>query len=67
MKNVEEQLQMKFSPGPSEQLSKEQQEKPKKTILDFVLHDAGFTAQFNWTLQIIGEYIHRGYLSKLPS
>jgi transposase len=55
-------LQMKFSPGPPEQLSKEQQEKLKKTIMDFVPHDVGFTAKFNWTLQIIiGEYINREF------
>lgn len=54
-------LQMKFSPGPPEQLSKEQQDKLKKTIMDCVPHDVGFTAKFNWTLQIIGEYIHREY------
>ncbi|MGG2199582.1 IS630 family transposase [Paenibacillus validus] len=54
-------LQMKFSPGPPEQLSKEQQEKLKKTIMDCVPHDVGFTAKFNWTLQIIREYIHREF------
>src|SRR4051812_39258357 len=47
-------LQMKFSPGPPEQLSKEQQEQLKKTILDSLPHEVGFTAKFNWTLQIIG-------------
>jgi transposase len=54
-------LQMKFSPGPPEQLSKEQQKKLKKVIMDFVPHDVGFTAKFNWTLQIIGEYILREF------
>jgi transposase len=54
-------LQMRFSPGPPEQLSKEQQERLKKIIMDFVPHEVGFTAKFNWTLQIIGEYIHREF------
>jgi transposase len=54
-------LQMKFSPGPPEQLSKEQQEQLKKTILECLPHDVGFTAKFNWTLQIIAEYIKREF------
>lgn len=54
-------LHMKFSPGPPEQLSKEQQEELKKTIMDCVPHDVGFTAKFNWTLQIIREYIQREF------
>lgn len=54
-------LQMKFSPGPPEQLSKEQQEKLKKTIMDCVPHELGFTSKFNWTLQIIGEYIKNNF------
>jgi transposase len=54
-------LDMKYSPGPPEQLSKEQQEKLKKIIIDAVPHDVGFTAKFNWTLQIISEYIHREF------
>jgi transposase len=54
-------LQMKFSPGPPEQLSKEQQDQLKNTILDFLPSDVGFTAKFNWTLQIIGEYITREF------
>lgn len=29
----------------------------KKTIIDSLPHEVGFTAKFNWTLQIIGEYI----------
>lgn len=54
-------LQMKFSPGPPEQLSKEQQAQLKKTILDHVPYEVGFTAKFNWTLQIITEYIRREF------
>jgi transposase len=60
-KNGLDGLQMKFSPGPPEQLNKEQQEKLKKVIMNSVPHDVGFTAKFNWTLQIIGEYIVREF------
>jgi transposase len=60
-KNGLDGLQMKFSPGPPEQLSQEQQEQLKKTILDFLPHNVGFTAKFNWTLQIIGAYIKREF------
>jgi transposase len=54
-------LHMKFSPGPPVRLSKEQQAQLKQTIMDFVPHDVGFTAKFNWTLEIIGEYINREF------
>jgi len=54
-------LQMKFSPGPPEQLSKEQQQQLKKIICDHVPHDVGFTAKFNWTLGLIGDYISREF------
>jgi transposase len=54
-------LQMKFSPGPPEQLSKEQQQQLKKIICDHVPHDVGFTAKYNWTLQLIGDYIKREF------
>jgi transposase len=54
-------LEMKFSPGPSERLSKEQQAKLRQTIMDFQPQEVGFTAKFNWTLQLIGEYINREY------
>jgi transposase len=54
-------LQMKFSPGPPEHLSKEQQEQLKQTILHCLPHEVGFTAKFNWTLHIIGEYVKREF------
>ncbi|WP_255407526.1 MULTISPECIES: IS630 family transposase [unclassified Cohnella] len=54
-------LQMKFSPGPPEQLSKEQQQQLKKTICDHIPHDVGYTAKFNWTLELIGDYISREF------
>lgn len=47
-------LQMMFSPGPPERLSQEQRDQLKTTIMDFVPNDVGFTAKFNWTLEIIG-------------
>jgi transposase len=54
-------LQMKFSPGPPERLSQEQQAQLKQTIIEFVPHDVGFKAKHNWTLEIIGEYINREF------
>lgn len=54
-------LQMKFSPGPPEQLSKEQQQQLRKTICEHVPHDVGYTAKFNWTLELIGDYINREF------
>jgi transposase len=60
-KNGLDSLQMKFSPGPPEQLTQEQQEQLKKTILDSLPHEVGFPAKFNWTLHIIGEYIKREF------
>lgn len=29
--------------------------------MDFVPHNVGFTAKYNWTLEIIGEYINREF------
>jgi transposase len=63
-KNGLDGLQMKFSPGPPEQLNKEQQEQLKNTIIDSLPHEVGFTAKFNWTLQIIGEYIRREFAKR---
>ena len=56
-------MDMKFSPGAPERLSMEQQAKLKQTIMDFQPHEVGFTAKFNWTLQliVIGTYIKREY------
>ena len=54
-------LQMNFSPGRRERLTKEQQAKLKKTIMESLPHEVGFTAKFNWTLQLIGEYIKREF------
>lgn len=54
-------LQMMFSPGPPERLTQEQQDQLKATIMGFVPNDVGFTAKFNWTLEIIGENISREF------
>jgi transposase len=54
-------LQIKFSSGAPERLSKEQQMQLKKKIINALPHEVGFTAKFNWTLQIIGEYIKREF------
>ncbi|MFC5702303.1 IS630 family transposase [Cohnella faecalis] len=54
-------LQIKFAPGRREQLSKEQQDRLKQTIIDAVPHEVGFTAKFSWTLELICEYINRKY------
>jgi transposase len=50
-------LIMKFSTGAPERLTKEQQAQVKQTIINSLPHDVGFTAKFNWTLEIIGAYI----------
>lgn len=52
---------MKVSIRAPERLTKEQQAKLKQTIMDFLPFELGFTAKFNWTLQLIGEYIKREY------
>jgi transposase len=54
-------IAISIGPGPPEQLIQEQQEQLKKTILDSLPHEVGFTAKFNWTLHIIGEYIKREF------
>jgi transposase len=51
-------LQMKLSPGRSVRITKEQQAQLKKTIIESLPHEVGFTAKFNWTLELIGEYIN---------
>jgi len=54
-------LAMRFSPGPNQRLTKEQRELLKQVIVNRVPADVGFTAKFNWTLQIIADYIEREY------
>lgn len=52
---------MRFSTGAPERLTKEQQSQLKQTIMESLPHEVGFTAKFNWTLQLIGEYIKREF------
>lgn len=54
-------LHMRFSPGRSSRLSLEQREELKQVIVNQVPADVGFTAKFNWTLQLIADYIERTY------
>jgi transposase len=54
-------LQLTFSPGRPELLSEDNQAQLKKTIIESLPHEVGFTAKFNWTLQLIGEYIKREF------
>jgi transposase len=54
-------LQIKYSPGAPERLSKEQQEQLKQTIITSLPYEVGFTAKYNWTLHLIGQYIKREF------
>jgi len=54
-------LHMRFSPGRSSWLTVEQREKLKQVIVNQVPADVGFKARFNWTLQLIADYIERTY------
>lgn len=54
-------LTMRFSPGPNQRLTQEQRESLKQVIVNQVPADVGFTATFNWTLQIIADYIEQTY------
>jgi transposase len=54
-------LAMKFSTGKPPQLTTEQQAQLKQTIMDFLPHECGFPARFNWTLELIRWYILREF------
>lgn len=54
-------LKMNHSPGAPSRLTKEQQEQFKQTIVEKLPHQVGFTAKFNWTLHLMGEYIKREF------
>jgi transposase len=54
-------LQIKFAPGRRERLTKEQQDQLKLTIMSSLPHEVGFIAKFNWTLELISEYIKREF------
>lgn len=52
-------LQLKHSPGAPSRLTKEQQERLKQTVAYSVPHEVGFTANYNWTLELIATYVER--------
>ncbi|MCU6797416.1 winged helix-turn-helix domain-containing protein [Paenibacillus sp. WQ 127069] len=54
-------LQMNYSTGAPERLTKEQQEQLKQTIVSSVPHEVGFCSKYSWTLYLIGEYIKREF------
>jgi transposase len=54
-------LIMRFSTGAPERLTKEQQAQLKQVIIQSLPHEIGFTAKFNWTLELIGAYIKREF------
>lgn len=54
-------LHMRFSPGRSSRLTPEQRKELKQVIVRQMPADVGFTAKFNWTLQLIANYIERTY------
>ncbi|WII39755.1 helix-turn-helix domain-containing protein [Paenibacillus thiaminolyticus] len=54
-------LQMNYSTGAPERLTKEQQEQLKNTIVSSVPHEVGFHSKYSWTLYLIGEYIKREF------
>lgn len=54
-------LHMRFSPGRTSRLTPEQRDELKQVIVNQVPADVGFTAKFNWTLQLIADYIERTY------
>ncbi|MEK3916125.1 IS630 family transposase [Paenibacillus sp. FSL H7-0331] len=54
-------LQMNYSTGAPERLTKEQQEQLKQTIVSSVPHEVGFMSKYSWTLYLMGEYIKREF------
>ncbi len=54
-------LQMNYSTGAPERLTKEQQEQLRHTIVSSVPHDVGFLSKYSWTLYLISEYIKREF------
>jgi transposase len=54
-------LQIQYSPGASERLTKQQQEQLKQAIVSSVPHEVGFPSKYSWTLHLIGEYIKREF------
>lgn len=54
-------LQMNHSPGAPRRLASEQEEQFKRTVVEYLPHEVGFPSKFNWTLNLMGEYIKREY------
>ena len=54
-------LEIKYAPGKSCRLTAEQRDELKQVMISQVPADVGFPAKFNWTLQIIAQYIERVY------
>ena len=54
-------LEIKHAPGKSCRLTAEQRDELKQVMINQVPADVGFPAKFNWTLQIIAQYIERVY------
>jgi transposase len=54
-------LDRDHSPGAPVRLTNEQQERLKRTIVESVPHDVGFTARHNWTLELIADFIKREF------
>ena len=54
-------LEIKHAPGKSCRLTAEQRDELKQVMISQVPSDKGFPAKFNWTLQIIAQYIERVY------
>lgn len=54
-------LQMNYSTGAPERLTKQQQEQLKHTIISKVPNEVGFLSKYSWTLYLIGEYIKREF------
>jgi transposase len=54
-------LQIKFAPGRLERMTTEQQVQLKQVIMNALPNEVGFIAKFNWTLELIGEYIKREF------
>jgi transposase len=54
-------LQINYSTGAPERLTKEQQDQLKQTIVSSVPHEVGFLSKYSWTLYLTGEYIQREF------
>jgi transposase len=54
-------LQMNHSPGAPRRLTSGQEEQFKLTVVEHLPHEAGFPSKFNWTLNLMGEYIKREF------